>query len=78
MLAILNSLNAYNFPIFRLILMICVSKFMVHRALSDKTYLSLGFLSPFSMFLIQNGYLNGYLGSFNTPLFGRINSLTLR
>ena len=46
MLAILNSLNAHNFPIFQLILMILVSKFMVHRALSDKTYISLGLLSP--------------------------------
>ena len=27
--------------------MILVSKFMVHRVLSDKTYLSLGLLSPF-------------------------------
>ena len=35
MLAILNSLNAHTFPIFQLILMIAVSKFMVHRALSD-------------------------------------------
>ena len=39
MLAILKSLNAHNLPIFQLILMILVSKFMVHRALSDKTYL---------------------------------------
>ena len=49
MLAILNSLNTNNFPIFQLILMILVSKFMVHRALSDKTYtmyLALGLLSP--------------------------------
>ena len=46
MLAILSSLNAHSFPIFQLILMILVSKFMVHRALSDKTYLSLGLLSP--------------------------------
>ena len=46
MLAILNSLNAHNLPIFQPILMILVSKFMVHRALSDKTYLSLGLLSP--------------------------------
>ena len=46
MLAILNSLNAHNFPIFQLILMILVSKLMVHRALSDKTYLSLVLLSP--------------------------------
>ena len=38
MLAILNSLNAYNLPIFQPILMILVSKFMVRRALSDKTY----------------------------------------
>ena len=36
MLAILSSLNAHNFPIFQPILMILVSKYMVHRALSDK------------------------------------------
>ena len=48
MLAILNFLNANNLPIFEPILMIVVSKFMVHRALSDKTYLSLGLLSPLS------------------------------
>ena len=46
MLAILNSLNAHNFLIFQLILMILVSKFMFHRALSDKAYLYLGLLSP--------------------------------
>ena len=46
MLAILTFLNAYNLPIFQPILMIIVSKIMVHRALSDKTYLSLGLLSP--------------------------------
>ena len=46
MLAILNSLNAHNFSIFQLILMILVLKFMVHRALSGKTYLSLGLPSP--------------------------------
>ena len=46
MLAILSSLNAHSFPIFRPILMILVSKFMVHRALSDKIYLSLRLLSP--------------------------------
>ena len=45
MLAILN---AHNFPIFQTILMILVSKCMVHRARSDKTYLSLGLLSPLS------------------------------
>ena len=42
MLAILNSLNAHNFPIFQPILMILVAKFMVQRTLSDQTYLLLG------------------------------------
>ena len=46
MLAILNILNAHNLPIFQPILMILVSKFIVHRSLSDKTCLSLGLLSP--------------------------------
>ena len=49
MLAILNSLNAHNLPIFQTMLMILLSKFMVHRALSDKTYLSLGLLSPLNV-----------------------------
>ena len=35
MLAILNSLNAHNFLTFQPILMLLVSTFMVHRALSD-------------------------------------------
>ena len=48
MLAILNSLNAHNLPIFQPILMILVSKFMVHRALSYKTYLLSRLLSPLS------------------------------
>ena len=38
MMAILNSLNIHNLPIFYPILMILLSKFMVHRALSDITY----------------------------------------
>ena len=46
MSAILNSLNVHNFPIFQPILMKLVSKFMVYRALSDKTYLLSGLLSP--------------------------------
>ena len=46
MLAISNSLNAHNLPIFQLILMILVSKFLVQKALSDQAYLSLGLLSP--------------------------------
>ena len=45
MLTILNFLSANNLSIFQPILMILVSKFMVHRALSDKTYLLLGLLS---------------------------------
>ena len=39
MVAKLNSLNVHNFPIFHLILMLLVSKFMVLRALPNKTYL---------------------------------------
>ena len=35
MKAILNSLNAHKLPIFQPILMILVSKFMIHKALSD-------------------------------------------
>ena len=46
MVAILISLNAHNLPIFQPMLTILVSKFMVHGALSDKTYLSLGLPSP--------------------------------
>ena len=38
MSAILNSLNAYNLPFIQPILMILVSKFMVHTALSDQTF----------------------------------------
>ena len=54
MLAILNSLNAHNLPIFQPILMKLVSKLMVPRALSDKTYLSLGLLSPLMNYQYQN------------------------
>ena len=50
MSAKMNSLNAHNLPIFQTILITFVSKFMVHRALSDKTYLSLGLLSPLRIF----------------------------
>ena len=46
MLGILNSLNAYNFPIYQPILMILVTKSMVQRALSDKIYLLLELLPP--------------------------------
>ena len=46
MLAILNSLNAHNFPIFQPILMILVSKIMAQRAPSDQIYLLLALLSP--------------------------------
>ena len=46
MLAILNFLNAHNFPIFQPILMKLVSKFVVQSVLSDKTYFVLVLLSP--------------------------------
>ena len=46
MSAILNSLNIHYFPIFQPILMRLASKFMVYRALSDKTYLLSGLRSP--------------------------------
>ena len=52
MLAILNSLNAHNLHIFQPILTILVSKFMIHRALADRTYLSLGLLSPLRLDII--------------------------
>ena len=61
MLAILNSLHAHNLLSFQPILMILVSKFMVHRALSDKTYLLLGLLSPLNysiIFLKKSGQDN--------------------
>ena len=48
MLTVFNFLYAHNLPICQPILMLLVSKFMVHRALSDRTYLSLGLLSPLS------------------------------
>ena len=50
MLAILNSLNANNVPIFQPILMILASKFTVNIDLFDKTYSSLGLLSPLRLF----------------------------
>ena len=59
MLAILNFLNAHNLPIFQPILMILVSKFMVHRAPSDKTHLSFGLLSPLSRWV-------GFIGFYQT------------
>ena len=46
MSAILNSLNVLNFLIFQSILMTLVSKFIIHRALSDETYILLGLRSP--------------------------------
>ena len=50
MSAILNSLNAHNFPIFRPISMKLVSKFMVYRALSYKRNIFLGLRSPLTFF----------------------------
>ena len=64
MLAILNSLYAHNFPIFQPILIILVSKFMLYGALSDKTYLLLGLLSPLNdvrnMLLTLFSFVNRY------------------
>ena len=56
MLAIFNSLNGHNFSIFQPIMLILVSTFMVHGVFSDKTYLSLGLLSPLTrpMLIIGN------------------------
>ena len=51
MLAILNSLNVHYFLIFQLIMMILVSKLMVQRVFSVKTYLSIGLLSPLTLIL---------------------------
>ena len=53
MLAILNFLNAHNLPIFQPILINLVSKFIVLIALSDKTYLTLGFPSPLTLNQLQ-------------------------
>ena len=50
----------FNFPIFQPIMMILVSKFMVSRALFDKTYLYLGLLSPLMKIVI----------AFNSKLYG--------
>ena len=58
MLAISNSLYDHKFPLFQLILMILLSKFMVHRALSDKTYLSLGLLSPLNKDMVSSTLKN--------------------
>ena len=58
MLVILKSLNVHNLPIFPWILMILVSKFMVHRVLSDKTYLPLGLLSPLNPLLLMSFFMH--------------------
>ena len=55
MSAILNSLNVHNFLIFQPILMTLVSKFMVQKALADKTYLLLGLRSPLSILIFNHG-----------------------
>ena len=78
MLAILNSLNAQKLPIFQPILMVLVhvSKFVVHRALSGQKYLSLGLLSPLILYnaheqeLIENasGFIKLSQGFHNISL----------
>ena len=69
MLAISNSLNAHNFPIFQPISMILVSNFMVHRALSDKIHLSLGLLSPLTRRFLSSLTLN-----FDTKVISAVRS----
>ena len=54
MLAILKFLNAHNLPIFQPILMILVSKFMVHRAISDKNILIIRVAVPFNLNVFLN------------------------
>ena len=56
MSAIMNSLNIHKFPISQPIMMRLVSKFMVYRALSDKTYSLSGLRSP----LIENLFINSW------------------
>ena len=58
MSAISDSLNVHNFLIFQPILMTLVSKFMVYRALSDKTYLLLGLRSPLICSMPQQNRLS--------------------
>ena len=61
MLATLNSLNVRNLPMFQPIVMLLVSKFMVHKALSDETYLSLGLLSPLRKLQVKVRYMQSNL-----------------
>ena len=67
--AILNSLYAHNLPICQPILMILVSKFMVHIALSDKPYLSLRLPSPLK-------YKNGSSHAYCIIMYGEIHQNT--
>ena len=62
MSAILNSLNAHNFPIIQPILIKLVSESIVYRALSYKTYLQLGLRSPLRRCLSRpKGYDNFFM-----------------
>ena len=68
MSAILNSLNIHNFPIFQPILMKLVSKFMVYRALSDKTYLLSGLLPPLiKMCVMHKLLIQQYRQKYRSP-----------
>ena len=55
MFAILNSLNVHKFPTFQPILMILVSAFMVHRALSAKL-LIIKVAVPFNVLRTESMY----------------------
>ena len=61
MSAILNYLNVHNFPTSQPILMKLVSKFMVYRALSDKTYILSGLLSPLRNIFSTQSVIISYL-----------------
>ena len=69
MLVILNSSNAHTFPFFQLIMVILVSKFMIHRALFDIMYLSLGLLSPSNKSEMLGNYLQMTLADIFRGIF---------
>ena len=69
MSAILNSLNAHNFLISQPILITLVSKFMVDRALLDKTYLLLGLRSPLMSEFRFLSILENQWAEFNQMLY---------
>ena len=74
MSAILNSLNAHNFLNCQPILMTRVSKFVVYRALTDKTCLLLGLRSPQSYFKDKISEQENYWNQEGTQCITRLTS----